>query len=516
MYNVVRNVCVPVCKREIQGVAPTHMVAQNGGGEKEGAQKKTTIQFTEVEIRGFSTKAKARRLDRWLDLIVSASGSEYVFFTILTGLIIWAFLGIPFHDDLTWPALISDIQAILSYIFDSLLMRQQTNGYEDLLTGAAELRSRTITHNRTLRKLTAGMEKDELAKHVATTEKEGPTNTECALELPRESWFGQLVTAFSHFLGHIVTIIIYWICVFVWLGFGPSNQWSNMWQLDINSSTSALMVLVFSFLANIRERHSDYTKRCLDALFRVDAALELKLRCLTDDQVDNEVVVILPPKANTIQKAIFYYADVVGTLVGIVILILVLVAWVAVGPVMKFSDNWWLFIGTYAGLVGMNDGFVLRNVQSKLREYEDVQFQLVDQEDAALFRIVSMGLPDRKKLDTVASNNVSLTRRVSLAMGKICAHEITVVAGFVVLLGLLTGSSLMKWSTTGQLLCNVPPSIIESFFMIILITGHNYADEEKREVLQNLYQRRLTLLSLVNLVRAAKSDPNPESVDIVN
>jgi low-affinity ferrous iron transport protein len=47
---------------------------------------------------------------------------------------------------------------------------------------------------------------------------------------------------------------------------------------------------------------------------------------------------------------------------------------VAIGPALSFDSNWWLLIGTYAGLIGMNDGFVLRNVHNVLHGYEDAQF----------------------------------------------------------------------------------------------------------------------------------------------
>jgi low-affinity ferrous iron transport protein len=64
----------------------------------------------------------------------------------------------------------------------------------------------------------------------------------------------------------------------------------------------------------------------------------------------------------------------------------------------------------------------------------------------------------------------------------------------------------MKWTLTGQLLCNVPPSLIESFFMIILITGHNSADDRKRVDLRNLYERRLHLLAFVNGVQTLREE----------
>ncbi|KAL1969789.1 hypothetical protein VTN77DRAFT_7298 [Rasamsonia byssochlamydoides] len=513
MSKFLRAICVPVFKREIQGVAPTQKLAKNGASTPQSEKEKEPVAWeVAVEsIQGYVSRVKPRRLDRWLDIIVRFSGSEHVFFTILAGLLVWAFLGIPFHGSLTWQALISDVQAILSYVFDSFLMRQQMNGYEDVLAVTAELRSRGASHNRMLRKLVAGIDKDELARLAAAKEEKDTIVSEFDPELPGENWFGRAVTAFSRVLGHLVTVALYWACIVIWLGFGAPCGWSDMWELYINSATSALMVFVFSFLANIRERHSEYTKRCLDAIFRVDAALELKLRTLTGDQQDNELVVIPPPKANVVQKVIFYYADVVGTLVGIVILIIVIIVWLAVGPVMSFSSNWWLFIGTYAGLVGMNDGFVLRNVQNKLNDFEDVEFEKVNVSDAALFEITGMRMPDRERIETK-----SLTYRVSTTMNRICAHELTVIAGFLIIIGLLIGSSVMQWNTTGQLISNIPPSIIESFFMIILITGHNDDDAAKRVDLKHLYERRLALLAFANQVGVAEEIPSPEPVTICN
>jgi low-affinity ferrous iron transport protein len=67
-------------------------------------------------------------------------------------------------------------------------------------------------------------------------------------ELPRENRFGQFVTAFSHVFGHLITIILFWIGVFVWIGIGNMLGWSDIWQLYINLACSALMVFIFSFL----------------------------------------------------------------------------------------------------------------------------------------------------------------------------------------------------------------------------------------------------------------------------
>lgn len=72
-----------------------------------------------------------------------------------------------------------------------------------------------------------------------------------------------------------------------------------------------------------------------------------------------------------------------------------------------------------------------------------------------------------------------------------------VVSGVVLILGLVVGASVMRWSETDQLLSNIPPSIIESFFALILITGHN-VDEAKRGVdLYHVHLRRLRTISYV-------------------
>lgn len=43
-------------------------------------------------------------------------------------------------------------------------------------------------------------------------------------------------------------------------------------------------------------------------------------------------------------------------------------------------------------------------------------------------------------------------------------------------------------------MCNVPPSIIETFFGMMLFTGHNLSDQRRRKDLSELHKRRLMLL----------------------
>ncbi|KAH7115346.1 Low affinity iron permease-domain-containing protein [Dactylonectria estremocensis] len=418
---------------------------------------------------GFVPKAKIRLLDRGLDVVVRFAGSEPVFLSLMTGLLVWAFLGIWFGHSMQWAVIISNIQAILSYIFDSFLMRQQLNEYERDIRAAAMLRSRIHSQKRMVREI------------VASSRYRLPAANELSLKmddvnLPAEKWLGRVSTFLSAILGHIVTVGLFWLGVFVWIGFGHSLGWSDQWQLYINSATSALMLLIFAFLTNIHERHGAHIEKCLDTLFEVDSAIEARLRTLTGDITPNPVVTVPAPKVGRLQRAIFYYADVVGTLVGIAILITVLIAWLAVGPLMSFNSNWWLLIGTYAGLVGMNDGFVLDNVQSRLNSYVDDAFEQVIFDD--LYTPEKAENPGQK---------VTISQRLSVKINRICSHPATVVIGFLAIIGLLVGATAMEWTMTGQLLCNVPPSIIESFFMMILITSHNMSDDKRRADLQAIY-----------------------------
>ena len=115
--------------------------------------------------------------------------------------------------------------------------------------------------------------------------------------------------------------------------------------------------------------------------------------------------------------------------------------------------------------------------------------------DSELFAAIALPPPA-----SVEQPPPSLSDKVSMAIGRSTAHAITVVLGMLLIIGLLVGASVMGWKTTGQLLCNVPPSIIETFFMIVLITGHNVVDAERRVQLMTLQRRRLSLTALVEKV----------------
>ena len=142
----------------------------------------------------------------------------------------------------------------------------------------------------------------------------------------------------------------------------------------------------------------------------------------------------------------------------------------------------------------------MRNVQHILGCYEKAEFTQLISDDRDMLAVIGV-----IQLDEERVHDDSLNCRISVAVGKVCAHEITVVLGAILILSLIIGASAMRWTETGQLLCIVPPNIIESFFMMILITGHNIGDAQKGIDLHNLYVRRLKLISFVDtLVKLEK------------
>ncbi|CAG8922754.1 unnamed protein product [Penicillium salamii] len=438
----------------------------------------------------YKPKSSTRRVDRWLDFVVQIAGSAPVFLFILCGLVVWALIGIHYNKKDEWVAVISDVQAILCYVFDSLLMRQILREHSDFTTIMAEIRSRSNSSSRMFAELKKRLGQDATTRIINMCKDEPLQPLDPSLKA--RGFFARCMIFSAKAFGHIITVALYWVAIAIWLGFGHSCGWTNRWQLYINDSTSALMILVFAFLTCLRECYSKCTMACVDAIFRTDATIELKLRELNQDQLPNLPEIVSPRKEGCFQTAIYYYADLIGTLVGIVILVLVVIGWVAVGPIFKHDRTWWLLIGTYAGLVGLFDSFVLRNIQAKVHDFISDQTQLVRACDERIFTDLSMPLPS---LSTHSHH--SLTHRLSRSMDKISSHLLMVVAGLILTIGCIMASSLMHWSVTGQLISNVPPSIIETFFMIILITGQNDADAKARIELTNIYHRRQRLLSFV-------------------
>ncbi|KAI5303171.1 hypothetical protein KEM56_007832, partial [Ascosphaera pollenicola] len=206
-------------------------------------------------VVGYVVQPKNRRLDRWLDAVVAASGSEFTLLITISGLIAWALLAIKWWHEEKWQVIISNIQSIVNYVYDSLLIRQLLNLYTEEMVACAQVQSRMLSHERMLVKLgewrQAGHEvHDDFHIDVETVQ----------TPLPEESRFGRFIERCASVLGHLGMIIFFWLGVIAWLASGDSANWSDHWQLCMNTSTACFMVFAFGFLTNIRERRGAYSK----------------------------------------------------------------------------------------------------------------------------------------------------------------------------------------------------------------------------------------------------------------
>jgi low-affinity ferrous iron transport protein len=162
-------------------------------------------------------------------------------------------------------------------------MCQQLNAYGQILIIVCSLRSRAVTHKRMPKSLVQGWKYE-----MVNLERFHELNqAEFASEFPVENFPGRICTHISVVKGHIATVVGFWACIFIWLGFGRHLGWSSRWLLYINLATWALMVFMLAFLANICERHKKYAAKCLELIYKADAVLELRLRAVTNDMTVN-------------------------------------------------------------------------------------------------------------------------------------------------------------------------------------------------------------------------------------
>lgn len=151
---------------------------------------------------------------------------------------------------------------------------------------------------------------------------------------------------------------------------------------------------------------------------------------------------------------------------------------------------------------GLNGGFVLRNVSSNLSDHADLQFDQIRLDDIELWNLVGINA----SVEGQGHHSVTgIAYCLSKSVGAVYAHELMVVSGVFLIFFFIIAASAMRWSLTGQLLCNVPPSIIESFFTMILLTGHYIDEEKRRNHLTGFYTRRRKLISVLDVAATTKT-----------
>ncbi|CEP64507.1 Fet4p LALA0_S12e00364g [Lachancea lanzarotensis] len=487
-----------------------------GAESTEGSTESDKNSFDNVEV-GLShgkiwtmlnyTGLKKASSDKILDRLVDFAGSQVVFFLMWIILIVWIVIGIIYKAPDNWQIVIQDGQSIQSYFWDTLLMRQQLNSSHEHVWICANIRSRL----KTIRRLCTMEQPKEKASPNATVKVSSSSG-----QLPIESWYDRVCSKACDFIGSLPVMIIFWLGIFTWIGcgavptttgnkppFSKSNpqkaKFSDEWQLYVNTSTAVIILICCVFLQNIRARHERFIAKFVLALSRMDVSIEKHLRTyFRDFETENPNICIPTHHRNRLSKWIDWYADIIGTGIGVCIALGVIAVWIAIGDPMSWNGNWWLIIGTYTGLVGFLDGFVLRQVYFKIVHHEENNYEKVAEEDYDLFQTLGIELREECVVhsDSFASLN-SITYRISSKINSICSSDWSVVASVVIILSLIIIASGLRWSETAQLICNTPTMIIEAFFLIVLLQAHGWADKKRRMQVAALHARRVALLTYV-------------------
>lgn len=124
-----------------------------------------------------------------------------------------------------------------------------------------------------------------------------------------------------------------------------------------------------------------------------------------------------------LEKTIDFYADVIGTGIGVFIACVAIGAWLAVGHLMDFNDNWWLIIGTYTGLIGFLDGFVIRQVYYRIIGFEEANYKAVAEDDLELFDLLGLKCPKKYNGRIPIEHKNPLEFRISSFINRTCSSQ---------------------------------------------------------------------------------------------
>ena len=446
-------------------------------------------------------------LDTFIGYAVDVAGSIYVLFIVLALLAAWIVWGCINKGSDTWQIVMQDGQSIQTYVWNTFLMRQQLDNDEKLLILYGRLKSRSLTHKRLLQKIVDNRDSIDLESFMKRQGvREGSLEQQQKkINFRSRNLFDKVSYWIGKVLGSLPAVAVYWVGIFVWIGCGalPLNEgtaekpdmetFSNTWQMYVNTATAIELLVTTVFLENVRNRTNAFILKQTEVFNKIDQDLECLLREINDnDQTENELVVVQRCPRDRIQKGISFYAHVVGYGLGLVISICVFSAWIGIGNVMHWSANWWLVIGSYTGLVGFIDGFVLREIFFSITNYEQSKFLDLLGDSQEWLDIV--GIPVDLERPAVKK---TLGNRISLFINRICSNEWSVVSAFVIVLGLVVLASAMLWSETAQLIANTPTMIIEGFFLLILVQAHDWATEERRMTLSELNRSRVLLYDYI-------------------
>ncbi|KAK8039394.1 hypothetical protein PG993_007805 [Apiospora rasikravindrae] len=470
-------------------------------------KKEMTVELTAVDSQPRSGAPK--RKTNFLDTIVRAAGSRWALGITFLLLIAWGVWGIVGGPTDTWQVILQDVSSIQAYFSATLLLRQQQGSCKDILGRICSLISRGQSNERMLSALPSA-ERERLR-----TKKQVRMRNEIFDSMQtKEDILDRVANAVSAAVGSLYFLAIYWAGIITWVVWGVPLQWSNTWQLYVNTATALQITVTTMFLQNIRKQHDKHLENCIENIGALDTEIEMELRLLTGDTTPNPVIASTPPTLNRMQKGIDIYAFIVGGSIGLTISAAVFTLWAAIGHQLEFDDNWWLIIGTYTGLIGFIDSFIMKNVDYRETELAKQHFQRLMEQDYQLFKLLDAEMPPAEGADENAK--ISLGLRLSNAVGDFCASTGASYAAVGSVVGLLIVASAMQWTETGQLLCNTPTMIVEGFLLIMLLQAHNFADGRRRLVHDDILRRRIAMQGYLTSAGETPTVNVPQPVYVVS